>query len=104
MLKHSAFSIRPFDFRRLAAALIFTVAIAGCAIPNPEISPVVSGSGLVCATVRPTEEKGPSCDKLCAAQGMACTGVSQGPTMPAHTCGEPASATWDACRCCAVKP
>lgn len=88
------------NFKRLVLPLALVIALAGYQTMAESNQPQTNSgsSGLICRSVAGAAQK--SCDTLCAAEGMTCTGFTS-PVSPAGC--DTATSEIGVCRCCKVK-
>lgn len=89
-----------------AFVIAFMFATSACVAASNDVAPVVfdavNQGGLSCFTINPPsydKDNPTSCDKLCGAKGMACTGVTSSVNPPQSCSSAIAFAT---CRCCKI--
>lgn len=103
--------MRSLKFPVIALLFAMLVLLSGASASGADKpsggSTVAHAGGLMCFSIAPPRAAAPSCDKLCAAKGGACVGLTTNGAMnPGIDCADtppPDSGNYvAACRCCAV--
>jgi hypothetical protein len=89
-----------------AFALALSAAVPSRAADQALNKRLAPSGGLSCFSIPVTPPDRPSCDRLCAEKGAACTAVNTGGaavTAPALNCDAPSVPSVSLCRCCSVR-
>lgn len=93
----------------MSLALALLINAAACADNSPAAGTTAAhGSGLSCFSITLPRDRASSCDKLCAAKGGACVGMTTNGAMnPGIGCTDVSDPKFmndyiASCRCCAV--